>query len=452
MNIQQSVVQREIEAIINSGSKPVVCRWDIQIHANGKVIVPLVVMNVECESNFILNYADLLSIEVGLLEGDLNYDIIPHKAALEVTIRRIPLTDAVMPVVDDYSGVETFRYSATLYDNQSGILEGNAPNLHDQQTANRGSYLPVKLQLVDPVIEQLRMQTVGGIFRNMTALDLVIYLLTKYSVTGIRESGVKVKGVTVLSQSTGIVRKHIAIPHLTPVMSVPDIVHQQHGGIFAGGFHYYLRRQQWYIYAPYDIKAYARSKRSLTLITVPANRFPSPERSYRETPTQLFVMATGDSKHIDLSEQAQLNEGNGVRFIDADKVFEDWGKVDNNRLIVTRGDNVNEIISESRPNKLNYVKESKQRITTNYMREYGELARRSGSFIHHVWENANPDLLYPGMPVKLMYLQNNSAEEIYGILVGVHAFNTAETKGMANRRFITNATLTVFINRHLTTT
>jgi len=160
-------------------------------------------------------------------------------------------------------------------------------------------------------------------------------------------------------------------------------------------------------------------------------------------------MATGDSKHIDDSEQQQLNEGNGVRFIDASKVFDDWGKVDNNRLTVTRADNVNEILAESRPNKLNYVKESSQRITTNYMQQYSALARRSGSFIQHVWENANPDLLYPGMPVKLMYLQNNTAEELYGTLVGVHSFSTAETKGMVNKRFIDNATLTVFINRHI---
>lgn len=209
----------------------------------------------------------------------------------------------------------------------------------------------------------------------------------------------------------------------------------------------YLWGQHWYVFAPYDVKAYGQTKRTLTILNVQANRMSGMERTYRETPTQLFIAATGDTVHKDESEQEQLNFGNGVRFVDAGKVTEGFLSVDGNKATIDKSLNVNEVVVSPRKDGLNQIKESDKRITSAYLLEYGNLALRSGSFLQVVWEYSNAQLLYPGMPVKYMYSQNNVAEEVYGILLGVHTFHMPTTQNMQNRRFTSKSVLTLFVQR-----
>lgn len=452
MNVQQTALQREINAVLSSGSKPVFCEWVVEIHANGKTFTPVTVMNVENMADYLGQYADEISVEVMMMEGMFNYDIVPYKSKLEVTLKRVPLTDSTILVRDQYQSAIGFRYTATLYDNKSKILEGNAPSSNQREVGNRSSLVPVRFQLIQPVLERLRMQSCGGPFRNLRTVDLVVYLLTKYSATSVTDSAATVKGVTVLGKPNPLVREHIIVPHLTPVIAAPTWIHEHAGGVFQTGFRCYLQREHWYVFSPFDVKAYESSPKSLTIINVPANRMPNPERSYRTTPTQLIVLATGDTKHIDNSEQNQLNNGNGVRFIDADKVFSGFGATGNNKLVVEKSKNVNEIVIDPRENGLNFVRETKTRITSNYMKEYSDLAARSGSYIQYTWENSNPELLYPGMAVRVMYLGNDIPEEMFGVLLGAHSFSTSDTKGMVNKRFNSKTVLTVFINRKIQVT
>ena len=97
------------------------------------------------------------------------------------------------------------------------------------------------------------------------------------------------------------------------------------------------------------------------------------------------------------------------------------------------------------------ITESSERITANVFTEYVKLAEKSGAFIQVVWENSNPLLIYPGMPVNYMYLENNIARELYGIVIGTQSFITATNKGVANRRFATKTTLTLFVQRTVKT-
>lgn len=449
MNISETIINQEITAILTGGTKPVFFQWDLQIHAGKKTIKPITVMDTEKICDFLSAYTDSFSVEVMIMQGDYTQDVLPFKSNLEITLRRLPLGEQIAATEDKYAVIDSYRYRATLFDNNSPLLEGNMPNTRDKDTANRTSMINVRFALVEPVLEQLRMQTCGFILRDTNPTDAVRWLLTKYSQTKSMDNSAKVKGVTIAPNSNVETRQHIIIPHLTPLIKVPDMIHQNAGGVYASGFGFYLQKGFWYVYSPFDLKAYEHSLKTLTVINVPANRLPSPERSYRETPTQLIVLATGEAKHYDISEQLQLNQGNGVRFMDAKKAFEDWGVVEDNKLIVKRSDNVSEAVVEKRETNLNYIKESNTRFTINVAKELSDIAARSGSIIEHVWENSNPDLLYPAMPIRLMFIQNNQAREVFGILIGSHSYSTADTKGIVNKRFSTRTILRLFIERHL---
>lgn len=449
MNITETAINREINAIVTGGSKPVFYQWDVQIHAGGKTIKPVTVMDTEKIADYLSAYTDVHSVEVMMMQGDYTQDVLPFKSDLFITLRKLPLGEQVKATEDKFSPIESFRYRATLYDNSSPLLEGNTPNTRDKETANRTNTMNVRFSLIDPVLEQLRMQSCGFILRDASPVDAVTWLLTKYSKTQVVDAASTIKGTTVAPNANAVPRKHIVIPHLTPFVKVPDLIHQKTGGVYATGFGFYLQRGYWYVYSPFDLKAYDRSFKTLTVINVPANRLPNPERSYRTTDTQLLVLATGDAKHYDITEQLQLNQGNGVRFMDAKRAFDTWGTVRDNKLIIERAANVTEALVETRDTNLNYIKETASRFTVNSAKELSDIAARSGSIIEHVWESSNPDLLYPGMPCKLMFLQAGQAKEIYGVLIGAHSYSTADTKGINNKRYSSKTVLRLFIERQL---
>lgn len=47
MNISETIINREITAILTGGTKPVFFQWDLQIHAGKKTIKPITVMDTE---------------------------------------------------------------------------------------------------------------------------------------------------------------------------------------------------------------------------------------------------------------------------------------------------------------------------------------------------------------------------------------------------------------------
>jgi hypothetical protein len=102
---------------------------------------------------------------------------------------------------------------------------------------------------------------------------------------------------------------------------------------------------------------------------------------------------------------------------------------------------------EPREDGLDHIVEAPVRITAAYLTEYGRIAARAGMIIEGEWENSNKDVLYPGMPLKFMYMQNGTVEELTGVLVGDHTFEFRTTVGSNNIRFISKTKLTMFVSR-----
>lgn len=447
MDIQKTTIMNEINAVLKDGVKPVFHRLEFVIHTPNGDVDPLFVIDMDIERNYIKNHFDVVTIQGAIPKGQFNYYVLPNKSKLEVTVRRIPLTEARHAVDDYQSDIRAQRYKATLYNDKSPVLEGEDVTVSNVNTADMTDYATVKLQLQDPIIDRLRKQSVGGVYHDARGIDVVKYLLTKASRDAKVDLSVAVKGVTIANNSNTEVRKNIIIPHHTRFIDFPYLINRICGGIYSAGFHYYLQDRFWFLYAPFDITAYHQSRRTLTVLNVPNNRFPEPERSYRVTKTQVIILATGETKHNDLSERAQLNSGNGLRFIDANKIMDGFFNVKDNTMTATRSENVSEVLSESRPDDLNMIMESPERITANIFTEYVRLAERSGAFLQCVWESSDASLIYPGMPVKYMYIENNTAQELYGIVIGTHTFDAATNKGVANRRFVSKTSITLFVQR-----
>ena len=447
MTLQVQTFLQEIDAIASSGEKGTMCALECTIHANGKDLTPYYVNSLMRERNYVDDYAEVIVVDLTLAPGMLQYEILPFKDNLEITLRRLPLGENVVFTKDDETPIVAKRYRAVPFKTNSKVLEANNTGMVNQEMADKVDVTTAKFQLLDPLIEQLRTQTVGGIFRSMSGVNLIRYLLGKYSREVDVDDDFAVKGVTVLPGANPEVREHIIVPHLTPFNKFPELINKICGGIYPSGFRYYLQNGFWYLYTPFDIKGYEKSPKTISLMNVPAGRLPNPERSFRETATQVLALTTGEVQHTDKSEEMLLNLGSGTRFIDASRVMDGFVSVSGNVMTIEKSKNINEFVAENRPTGINLIAESPQRITANYLTEYAELARRQGSLINAVWENADPDLIYPGMAVKFMYVQNNVVEELYGTVNGTKTLEQPSNQNPKNRRFTANTLVSIFVTR-----
>lgn len=446
---ETSLFQKEVDKVIESGSKPVHYYLEAKLHSPAGIVDVIAVRDFTVKRDYLTKAFDIREITVQVNEGQYEKYIVPYKDQIEMTVSKIPLMESGK-VVDVNNDKETYRYRAVLFNAKSSILEGNNPQLQDERVSQIAVVSDVRLQLMDLVVEQMRLITVGGIFRKVLTIDVIRTLLGKYSRTvSLPETSYTCLGVDIAPNHSETVREHVVVPHLTPLFDMPGYIHKRCGGVYAGGFGVYYQDNMWYVYPPFDVTRYDKTERTLTILNVPKNRMPQPERSYRITPTQIVALCTDDVKHIDKSEEMQLNQGNGVRFAHASSMFNGFGKTGGNKFKVERGKNISEFVYENRSTGVNILKESENRITDNSLYEYGNIAARTGSFLMITWEGSIAKFVYPGMPTRLMFLENGVVNQILGTVVDIQTYSVPVTKGFVEIRFMEKSVLTLFINRNV---
>lgn len=449
MNIQDSPIYKEILRIFGDGAKPINYMWSCQIHANGQVIDPYVVRDITIKRNYHEGYySDEMLIEVDMRPGDYDFLLWPYKDALEITLKRTPLAESTGSQTLDQA-VQTQRYRAIPLQMASGLIQQDNIASGNKNTADNLTIKTAQFQLIDLVIERIRMMSMGCVIRNSTPADAIGGLLKLYSDQTNVDKDISVQGVDIAPGSNAQSRTHIVLPHGTKVVDMPLYIHKYCGGVFATGFCTFLQNRIWYVFPPYDLQRYHNTTKAktLTVVNLPKNRLPSVERSYRVTDTQVVILANGETKHVDNSEFKAANDGNGVRFTLADNVMNSFITVDNNRAITSRNNNNVEAIFEQRPTGLNQVTISNARITSNIPYEKSKLAYRAGAFVAVSWEQALQEVIYPGMPLKYIYEQSGQINELYGCVVGAQYFVTKLNKNMLGERFQCNSALMLFIEK-----
>lgn len=447
MEFEQTSLFREATNIVSGAAKPVHFLWQADIHAGGQTYRALKVLQIDFKRDFENSYADIVMVRVAILGGKYAYRIYPNQSNIDITMYRQPVGETSSQPDPDAQR-QTERYTATLVDRGNPLLEGNSPAAMSEEALDASNIFEIEFQLTNKALEQIRLMAVGGIYRASTNEEVIKYVLTQAS-SSVKVDGVRApKGVDMVKASNQAQRDHIVIPQGTKVVQLPNYLHNKCGGVYSTGMGYYLQGDYWYVYPCYDTKRFNEAPKTLTVINVPKNKFPNGPRTYRKDGRNTVILATGEVSFKDTSDARQLNEGNGVRFADANQFMGlGFATTKNNRVTMSRGDNVSEFIASPRPNGMNNVQVSDNPITSNPFNEYSKMAQRQGSYISLVWESSLPELVFPGMPVRVLYLEGDVIREIYGVVL--QAFDAVQMvgSGLPSDRHSTTTALAIFVQR-----
>lgn len=446
MEILETLVSREI-AEINAAPQPNIAhQWKMIVKANGREITPTYVKDVKLDRLYHRNFADELRLTAGFDFAEFQYNILPYKDTLEVTLMKIPMSASAEPNVNLSKSRTTNTYKAQLLNQNASAIQGDHPLTLTKNQAGREQIIDIVFQLYNPVVDEIRKKTFGTVFRDTSPLNAIAYVLVKYATATAGETNNIIKGVNIDESFEVKERSHIVVPHNTPLLEVPHVIDEVVGGTHPAQMRYYLQGNYWNLFPIFDHERFNRNTNTLTVIKIPKNRMPSVEKTYRWATNHLIVLTTRGTTHQDNSESLQLNEGNGVRFVDADQMVNGLSKVEGGRVDAQLKANLTEVVYQPRADKSNMVMPAKTKVTNKYNREYAELARKSGAYIQTIWEHANVDLLVPGMPVRYIFQDGEITRELYGTLNAVETLDYNTNNTISNPRFATMALLTLFVS------
>lgn len=423
--------------------------WDAEIHcAEGLTVHCFKLLNIDFVCDYTNNFTDEVTCRLAIGAGDYAYDVYPNMAKLEITLFKIPVNE-VGGGSTEGGEVQTQRYTATIVKPQNPVIASNSFNQPDKNALNLTNMLEIDFQLIPKAVNQFRMRNFGGIFRNVTTEDCVRAILTSESKLIKTDVDTMPVGVQMVPGNNKTKRDHIVIPQGTRLVDVPGYIHSRCGGVYNAGFAYYFLNNTWYVFPPYNNVDFAQAQKTLTLIRVPKNRMPGTERTFKVNGDAVTAIVTGDTRSSNKTESMMLNEGNGVRFGDADKMMEDFVKVQGNKATAGRGGTNNEFTTISRPDGLNNVLNSETRISSNPFVEYSKLAFRDGIQMAMSWENSDPTLIYPGMPVKILFMEDDEIRETFGLIVHAHHYVQTLGTGFQSNRHMCTSNLVVFTKRQI---
>lgn len=446
MNFEDSSLYLEVKNIIANGENPVFNYYTAQIHLQNEDLDAIKVAQIDIERDYEQNFTDTIILSLLLPFGKYAKRLYPERNNLEITIKRKPMTE-LGGNEDTSRGPSVERYIAVLMNQGNPLIEGDDSNIPSEDVLDLSKLITVTFQLIPKSVDQLRMKSVGGVFRSGTNEDILKTILTRESQNLDLPKELIPLGIDMVSSTNKNKRNHIVIPHGVKLINLPQYLQDKCGGLYSTGVGFYYQNKHWYLYPLYDTERFDNTIDKVTIINVPGNKLVGIERTYRKNGSNTIILATGDAQFKDTSDYQQLSQGNGVRFADASIFMDGFVKTKGNKSIAARGANVNEVISTSRTSGRQNVHITDTRISSNIAKEYTDLARREGSLINLLWENADIDLIFPGLPVKVLYLEDDVIRELTGVVLKAQAYVYMKGQVMFGNTHYVNLALSVFVNR-----
>ena len=362
---------------------------------------------------------------------------------------RFQLTYAInsptgMNVTTGLSIVET--YDALLTDNISESIETRSGQLSGNQTDNLGELVEINVQLIERGLSEFRLWDQGGVYRNVTVLQLLQGLMSLPLKT-LNQDMTTGFNVTVYPPDNTNIYYQRLIPNGIRLTDLPGFI-QKTWGVYSSGLGSYLRKGMWYIYPLYDMSRYNKETKRLTIINIPPNEMMGNPNSYVMIDNELYILTTGITKHIDESDRNLDTTGTGFRTAKAGNLMDKFTQSANGNTVIAPGSNMVSVSYDSRASELTNLKTPDKLLSCNPWADSSRVIMNLTNLIKVTQEYSNHDLFMPYMPVKFIYKKLGKPQVLYGVLLGVESHSSSPLQSSLDKRYRTSSLLTIAVERN----
>lgn len=387
--------------------------------------------------DFVGNKFDMVTLDIMIGLGTWIHDIVPNKDNLRARLHRTPTTHA-MANAEPVGPPSFTEWKVIIEDKGNALVSDSNEVTNDRNEANQTRVIPKTVTLVSDTVNAVRTAQVSGWFTSTDMPSLLKALFLQVGVVKIPSAAQYksgeyegVVGVQLCDMDNVKAYNHTYLEEGTPLRRLPNVL-QRINGLYNNGVGNYLHNGLWYIYPITNVKRFENAKRRAVVYNVPKDKLYGLDKTFTIKDGELSIVATGDMKVIDNSELEQFNKGSAVRIASAANIMDNYVEVsDDGSLVADRKGNVLEGNAENRKDEQSYMKEG-LRITSNSCETLSLLNKSLVSEYLFQWENSDPSLISPAMPVRLYYTKNNEAFYIDGIIAGVDS-SEVEPAGTVGR-------------------
>lgn len=445
-DIESTTIWADVKDIINSGLKPVVYEYQGIVHTEMEDIPVLKIKAVDTVRDYANNVGDHLQVEFIMSLGDYVSRLFPYRTNLEFTIKKI-LASTTDTSVKANTIISTDRYKGVFLVNENPKVTGTELEMIDTESLNKLDIPTVKLQLLDRSLEPLRIKTVDGIFRQVTARKVIHNLLGGESMKVKVDGKPSIDGIDIVDPDNTDARQHVTIPTGTLITNLPTYMQEHMGGVYSTGIGTYLQKfnnlKLWFVFPLFNTKRFDTSSDNKVIIyAVPQEKLQGIDRTYKEDGSTLRIVATANKKYEDSADIDYMNKGSGFRMADARAYLTKPVTITANGPVGDRGRLNFEVAAEARKDGLNYAPRV-QGISSNPFKQFTAVTSRNVATVSFVWENSNADLLYPGMPCKYVYVDEGKTMELRGTVVHVHSLTALQGGGVNGKLYKSLASVTM---------
>jgi hypothetical protein len=453
MSYDATLLYKAAERVITDGEGYYNVRTNINIRANKKWMKPVRFDYLHLARDYSTGaLGDIRQIECLILLGDYTYDLLPYRDDMLIDITEIPLVEG-MSARNWGRRAGTKRYKAIL-DLKGGdntTLTNKSAAMSTKAQMNQMGMKSVVFTLVDEPCYKLMMTSIGTTLRQMTTLDMILWLHNYYFKKLFDGDSVRIEGENVWRQDFNPDIQHqIAFPDGMMLKDVPRFLQNDEVGVYPTGLGRYIQNGQLFVYPLFDTTRYKKNNRVLNIINMPNERFQGTEKTFLVTDQSVTIIATGKNKVVDRSTGARIQDGNGARFGNANTILTQ-GQVKDNRLLLDRATNVYEVAGDALAGGVNNMRWADERYSANPYKQYTLMAQQQGQPLDVQWFRSNVDLLDPGMPVRYQTLDGETVKTYYGTLLGVNDNRIPVDPGNNTSKYDGIATLSLFLVRHTET-
>ena len=405
---------------------------------------PIKVLGIDIERDYEHNLADVINCELAVSPGTWSDYIMPFVENLEISIIAEPVNFRAPVSVTRYKA-----YCKTLVNFRK--TDARLQNVNTE-TIDRMDIVKVEFQLVPLLMEKLLPLQIGTNVVNSNVTDALTSLLMGEAtkLQGLDNADM-LKGVDMVKADNETVYDNIPIPHGIKLLDLPLYLQKNLYGVYKQGMGHYIQTGMWYIYPKSRTKRNDDKTRFINIFISPKDFLKYTENTWTKEGNDLYIIAAleGDSKDISTSANT-LNKGNGIRVLNPDlQTTDESVKVAGNKAIISRANNVSEVIlNESKNGVVNapFILNQKD---TNIYEQVSQVEARDGKLIGLVWHNSQADLVKPGSVVRVHYTDSNVNQQVMleGVVIKAHHYIHATSGSVVSTQYSSVSALFVFVRK-----
>jgi hypothetical protein len=445
--IDKTPYWKDIMAVVSGGDSKTSFEYRALLHTSNEDINVFKLISLDIERDYVKNIADRISVKLHVPMGDYVKRIFPFRNNLEVTIKRIQLSDSVVTEKKNEK-IRIERYKAVFLPENLKVSGTEYESL-DIETLNLKSFITVELELYHRSLEVLRTKTTSGVFKKAITAEVMEAVMVVESKKIIIDGKPALDGLDIVPSKNREKRDHILIPSFTKITDLPTFLQEKMGGVYPEGIGTYFQiwedKKIWFVYPLYNTSRFNSGKPNCIIYAVPSYKLPGINKTFTKEGDLLSVVATANKEYTDSAELGFMNNGVGFRMADARSFMSKPVQMTSDGPVGNRVFLNHEAGVKDREDGLNYADVTDARISQNPFYEYSKLAMMSIARVDVIWENCKLELLYPGMPCKYIFMTGDKLMELEGCILHVHGLISITGNVAIATKHTTSALITLAV-------